>query len=171
MGFNFRGVLCTSNSILSGIIVTHNWSRASRNWATLMGGLSVSLMNDPIWSQICSYEMRSGPRRNIETVFRRQKNSHVKDKTTVRPSYLQHSDLYAGKTTYLYWGGPQGSHQTNPQPRPPPRYQCLGVIQYGACSFLTQTPIFFERIPKPREDGLVQDLNTTLLVDRIIRHL
>ena len=34
-------------------------------------------------------------------------DSHVTDKTIVRPSYLKHGDRYTGKTAYLYWDGPQ----------------------------------------------------------------
>ena len=34
-------------------------------------------------------------------------NSHVKDKTVMRPSYLLHGDPYTGKSTSLYWDGPQ----------------------------------------------------------------
>ena len=33
-------------------------------------------------------------------------DSHVEDKTVVRPSYLQHGDAYTGKTTSLYWDAP-----------------------------------------------------------------
>ena len=47
-----------------------------------------------------------GPRLNIKTVFPRYGDSHVKDKTVARPSYLLHGDPYAGKTTSLYWDGP-----------------------------------------------------------------
>ena len=36
-------------------------------------------------------------------------DSHVKDKTVVRPSYLQHVDPYTGKTTSKYWDGPLGA--------------------------------------------------------------
>ena len=49
----------------------------------------------------------SGPRLNIKTVFPRYGDSHVKDKTVMRPSYLSHGDPYTGKTTYLYWDGPR----------------------------------------------------------------
>ena len=44
---------------------------------------------------------------NIKTVFPRYGDSHVKDKTVVRPSYLWHGDLYTVKTTSLYWDGRQ----------------------------------------------------------------
>ena len=46
---------------------------------------------------------------NIKTVFPRYGESHVKDKTVARLSYLKHRDPYTGKTTSLYWDGPQGS--------------------------------------------------------------
>ena len=48
-----------------------------------------------------------GPRFNIKTVFPGYGDSHVKDKTIVRLSYLKHGDPYAGKTTFLYWDGTQ----------------------------------------------------------------
>ena len=51
----------------------------------------------------------SGPRLNIKTVFPRYGDSHVKDKTVARPSYLSHGDPYIGKTISLYWDGPQVS--------------------------------------------------------------
>ena len=47
-----------------------------------------------------------GPCLNIKTVFPRYGDSHVKDKTVDRPSYLWHGDPYTGKTTSLYWDGP-----------------------------------------------------------------
>ena len=40
-------------------------------------------------------------------VFPRYGDSHVKDKTVVRLSYLFHGDPYNGKTTSLYCDGPQ----------------------------------------------------------------
>ena len=43
---------------------------------------------------------------NIKTVFPRYGDSHVKDKTVLRLSYLKHWDLYTGKTTSLYWDSP-----------------------------------------------------------------
>ena len=43
----------------------------------------------------------------MKTVFPRYGDSHVKDKTVVRPSYLLHGDTFTGKTTSLYWDGPQ----------------------------------------------------------------
>ena len=33
-------------------------------------------------------------------------DSHVKDKTVARPSYLWYGDPYTDKTTSLYWDGP-----------------------------------------------------------------
>ena len=38
---------------------------------------------------------------NIKTAFLRYGDSHVKDKTVVRPSYLSHGDPYTRKTTYF----------------------------------------------------------------------
>ena len=46
--------------------------------------------------------MDSGPRLNIKTVFHRCGDSHVKDNTVVRPSYLQHEDPNTSKMTSLY---------------------------------------------------------------------
>ena len=37
-------------------------------------------------------------------------DSHVKDQTVASLSYLQHRDPYTGKTTSLYWDGPQVSN-------------------------------------------------------------
>ena len=51
-------------------------------------------------------EKNPGLRLNIKTVFSRYGDSHVKDKTVGRPSYLYHGDPYTGKTTSLYWDGP-----------------------------------------------------------------
>ena len=48
-----------------------------------------------------------GPRLNIKTVFPRYGDSHVKDETVTRPSYLFHGDPYAGKTASLYWDSPR----------------------------------------------------------------
>ena len=48
-----------------------------------------------------------GPCLNINTVFLRYGDSHVKDKTVTRPSYFQHGDPSTGKTTSLYWDDPQ----------------------------------------------------------------
>ena len=42
-------------------------------------------------------------------------DSHVKNKTVARPSYLKHADPYTGKTTSLYWEGPQTVLQTRRQ--------------------------------------------------------
>ena len=47
-----------------------------------------------------------GPRLNINTVFPRYGDPHVKDETVSRPSYLQHGDPHTGKTTSLYWESP-----------------------------------------------------------------
>ena len=51
---------------------------------------------------------------NIKIVFPRYGDSHVKDKTVARPSYLLHGNPYTGKTMSLYWderppGVPLGS--------------------------------------------------------------
>ena len=51
-------------------------------------------------------ESGPGPRLNIKTIFPRYGDSHVKDMTVARPSYLSHGDPYTGKTTSLYWDGP-----------------------------------------------------------------
>ena len=56
-------------------------------------------------------ELRPGSRLNIKTVFPRYGDSYAKDKTVARPSYLWHGDPYTGKTTFLYWDGPQRSVQ------------------------------------------------------------
>ena len=43
---------------------------------------------------------------NIKTVFSQVGDSHVKDKTVLRQSYLLHEEPYTGKTASLYWDGP-----------------------------------------------------------------
>ena len=47
-----------------------------------------------------------GPHFNIKTIFPRYGDSHVKDKTVTKPSYLKHGDPYTGKTTSLCWDTP-----------------------------------------------------------------
>ena len=54
----------------------------------------------------CYRTMPSGPRLNIKIVFPRYGDSHVKDKTVARLSYLWHGDPYASKKTRLYWDSP-----------------------------------------------------------------
>ena len=48
-----------------------------------------------------------GSHLNIKTVFPRYGDSHVKDKTVVRQSYLYHGNSYTSKMTSLYCDGPQ----------------------------------------------------------------
>ena len=50
---------------------------------------------------------KPGPRLNIKTIFPGYGDSHVKDKTVSRPSYLLHGDHYTGKTVYWYWDTPR----------------------------------------------------------------
>ena len=45
---------------------------------------------------------RSGPGLNMKTVFPRYGDSHYKDETFMRPSYLYNGNPYTGKTTSLY---------------------------------------------------------------------
>ena len=47
-----------------------------------------------------------GPRLNMKTVFPRQGDSHVKDKTVARLSYFPHGNPYTAKMTFLHWDGP-----------------------------------------------------------------
>ena len=47
------------------------------------------------------------PSQYIKTIFPRYGDSHVKDKTVVRLSYLSHGDPYTGKMTSLYWDSPE----------------------------------------------------------------
>ena len=51
---------------------------------------------------------KPGPRLNIKTLFPRYGDSHDKDKTVARPSYLWHRNPCTDKMIYLYWDGPQG---------------------------------------------------------------
>ena len=55
-----------------------------------------------LW-RVKSDRSRTGSRLNIKTVFPGYRDSHYKDKTVVRPSYLYNGNPYAGKMTY----GPQ----------------------------------------------------------------
>ena len=57
---NHRGMLRTRTSILSGVTAPQACNRASRNLAIEVGGLSISLINSPIWSQICSMGLDQG---------------------------------------------------------------------------------------------------------------
>ena len=51
--------------------------------------------------------MGSGPHLNIKIVFPKYGDSHGKDKTVARPSYLYHGDPYTDKMTSFYWDSPQ----------------------------------------------------------------
>ena len=55
-----RGMLLTRTSIPSWVTVPQACNKASRNLSTVLGGLSISLINSPIWSEICSMRFRSG---------------------------------------------------------------------------------------------------------------
>ena len=49
--------------------------------------------------QLFTYHLRStppGPCLNIKTVIPRFRDSHVKDNTVARPSYLLHGDRFSG---------------------------------------------------------------------------
>ena len=52
----------------------------------------------------------AGPRLNIKTVLSTYGDFHVKDKTAVRTSYLQHGNRHTWKDRLSYWDGPQFSH-------------------------------------------------------------
>ena len=56
---------------------------------------------EPILQQMECPLTKPEPRLNMKTIFPRYGDSHVKDKTVVRPSYLKHGDPYTGKT-FLY---------------------------------------------------------------------
>ena len=68
----------------------------------------------PLHQLCCHYHVRhlllnalqAAPRLNIKTIFPRYWDSHVKDKTVARPSYLKPGDPFTGKTTWLYWDDP-----------------------------------------------------------------
>ena len=53
-----------------------------------------------------TWKQDPAPRVHIKTGFPRYGNFHVKDKTVVRPSYLNRGDPYTGKTTSLHLDGP-----------------------------------------------------------------
>ena len=66
---------------------------AARPWASTV--LTKKLDLFPPWGPL-----------NIKTVFSRYGDSHVKNKTIVRLSYLYNGNSYTDKTTSLYWDGP-----------------------------------------------------------------
>ena len=49
-----------------------------------------------------------GLRVNIKTVLPGYRNSHIKDKTVLRPSYLYNGNFYADKTAFIHWDGSRG---------------------------------------------------------------
>ena len=101
-----------------------------RSWPTLIRMFSVACSVPryylkqpiPIWVininiQKCGWiSLTPGLCLNINTFFPRYGYSHVQDKTIGRPSYLEHEDPYTGKTTTLYWDGPQVAPTTVKQP-------------------------------------------------------
>ena len=75
---------------------------------TLRGGLFLKGFHCIVCHECpCFLSRASGPRLNIKTVFPSYGDSHVKDKTVAKPSYLSHGDPYTGNMTSLYWDGPQ----------------------------------------------------------------
>ena len=59
------------------------------------------------------------PRLDIKSLFR-YGDSHYKDKTVVRPSYLYNGNPFTGTATSSYWDGPQRLNtQTHPIYHPP----------------------------------------------------
>ena len=64
-----------------------------------------------MFSRVLSDELAMQAARSpshYKDLFSRYGDSHVKDKMVMRLSYLKHVDPYTGKTTSLYWNGPQG---------------------------------------------------------------
>ena len=49
-----------------------------------------------------------GLRVNKKTVLPGYRNSHIKDKTVLRPSYLYNGNFYADKTAFIHWDGSRG---------------------------------------------------------------
>ena len=49
-----------------------------------------------------------GLRVNIKTVLPGYRNSHIKDKTVSRPSYIYNGNFYADKTALIDWDGSRG---------------------------------------------------------------
>ena len=56
---NRRGMLRTRTSIPSGATDHQACNKASRNLTTVIGGLSIYLINSSIWSEMCSMGFRS----------------------------------------------------------------------------------------------------------------
>ena len=56
---NRRGMLRTRTSILSGVTAPQAFDRASRNLNTVVGRLSISLINIPIWSKYVQWNPRA----------------------------------------------------------------------------------------------------------------
>ena len=49
-----------------------------------------------------------GLRVNIKTVLPGYRNSHIKDKTVLRPSYHYNGNFYVYKTAFIHWDGSRG---------------------------------------------------------------
>ena len=64
----------------------------------------------PSYLFIVEIRWLSGPRLNIKTVFPRYGDYHVKNKTVVRPSYLNHGDPNTVKTSLYIEMAPRSSY-------------------------------------------------------------
>ena len=82
--------------------MAHQANRLSYSCPSGMSYYWASLCKIPSLHIMCLYP---GPCLSIKTVFPRYGDSHVKDKTVARPSYLN-MRIPTGKTTSLYWDGP-----------------------------------------------------------------
>ena len=99
-----------------GIMLWHSGCCTDRCWfqsfPTLLLWQPTKLSN-MIWrSQSSDMITRSTPEPwfNIKMSYQSRK-SHCGDKTILRPSYLHNGLSYTGKTTSLYWIGPQSSNR------------------------------------------------------------
>ena len=63
--YSVIGMLRTRTSIHSGVTAPQVCNRASRNQATVVGGLSISLINIPFWPTICSMGLFRAPSRTL----------------------------------------------------------------------------------------------------------
>ena len=58
-----------------------------------------------LWLRRMLWEKSRAPSQ-YKDILSRYGDSHVKDKTVMRPSYSLHGDPYTGKTASLYWNSP-----------------------------------------------------------------
>ena len=81
----------------------------------------------------------------ILAVFPRYGDSHVKDKTVTRLSYLQHGDPYTGKSASVYWDCPLVPFLVQVLCIYWPAFPGMGILTWG--SLYWQEDLFISRRP------------------------